>query len=65
MRCRKVWHEHTVCETVPCTTYVTECGHEQVPYTVCKRVPHTEVKQVPYTVTRMVQETHVKRSRTR
>ena len=42
---------------MPCTTYVTECTHEKVPYTVCKKVPHTEVKQVPYTVTRMVQET--------
>ena len=60
-RCRKVWHEHTVCETVPCTTYTTEYVHEQVPTTVCKRVPHTEVKQVPYTVTHVVREHTVKK----
>src|SRR6202030_2816716 len=59
--CRKVWHEHTVCETVPCTTYCTEYVHEKVPYTVCKRIPHTEVKCVPYTVTHMVKEHVVKK----
>ena len=61
MRCRKVWKEHTVCESVPCTTYVKECVHEKVPYTVCKKVPHTEIKKVPYCVTRNVQETIVKK----
>ena len=38
---RKVWHTHTVCETVPCTTYVKESVCEKIPYTVCKKVPHT------------------------
>src|SRR5262249_51678983 len=45
---RKVWKEHVVCEQVPCTTYVTECVHEKVPYTVCKKIPCTTVKKVPY-----------------
>jgi hypothetical protein len=58
--CKQVWKTHTVCETVPCTTYVKECVHEQVPYTVCKRVPHTETKQVPYTVCKTIPETVVK-----
>jgi hypothetical protein len=44
----------TVCETVPCTTYVKECVHEKVPVTVCKKVPYTEVKKVPYTTKRSV-----------
>src|SRR5207253_3487004 len=63
---------HTVCESVPCTTYVQERICTKVPYTVCKKVPYTVVekvpcqvcrtirenvvKQVPYTVCRMVQE---------
>src|SRR5207237_61482 len=50
-RTRKVWHEHVVCEQVPCTTYVTECVVEKVPYTVCKKVPHTVVKKVPVALT--------------
>jgi hypothetical protein len=43
------------------TTYVNECVHEKVPYTVCKKVPYTVTKQVPYTVTRHVRETVVER----
>jgi hypothetical protein len=58
---RKVWHTRTVCEQVPCTTYVKECVHVKVPYTVCKKVPYTVVKQVPYTVCRVVKETQVKK----
>src|SRR5205085_5677787 len=58
---RKVWREHTVCEQVPCTTYVTECVVEKVPYTVCKKVPHTVVKKVPVTVCKTVHETIVKK----
>ena len=50
-----------MCEQVPCTTYVTECVIEKVPYTVCKKVPHTVVKKVPYTVCKMVQETVIKK----
>src|SRR5262249_23294908 len=61
VRCRKVWHERTVCEQVPCTTYVKEQVCEKVPYTVCKKVPYTVVKKVPYTVTRNVTETTVRR----
>src|SRR5262249_36862431 len=60
VRTRKVWHERIVCEQVPCTTYVTECHVERVPYTVCKKVPHTCVKKVPYTVCRTVHEKVVK-----
>src|SRR5947209_8004669 len=44
-KCRKVWREHTVCEQVPCTTYVKERVCKQVPTTVCKKVPYTVVKQ--------------------
>src|SRR5262249_46566188 len=55
------WRERTVCEQVPCTTYVTECVVEKVPYTVCKKVPHTVVKKVPVTVCKSVPETVVKK----
>ncbi len=61
VREQKVWHTRTICETVPCTTYVKECVCEKVPYTVCKKVPYTVIKKVPYTVTRMVHETQVKK----
>jgi hypothetical protein len=60
VKCRRVCKTECVCETVPCTTYVKECVHERVPYTVCKKVPYTVTKQVPYTVTRMVRETVTK-----
>src|SRR5262249_19443326 len=60
-RCKKVWKEETVCETVPVTRCVKECVHDRVPYTVCKKVPHTCVKKVPYTVTKMVPETVVEK----
>src|SRR5262249_47925383 len=59
-KCRRVWKEECVCESVPCTTYVKECVHEKVPYTVCKKVPYTVQKQVPVTTTRMVRETVTK-----
>src|SRR5262249_888123 len=58
---RKVWKERTVCEQVPCTTYVKEGVIEKGPYTVCKKVPYTVTKQVPCNVTRMVKETIVKK----
>ena len=61
VHCRKLWKEQTICEQVPCTTYVKECVVEKVPVTVCKKVPFTIVKKVPCTVTRMVQETCVKK----
>src|SRR5262249_8892344 len=61
MRCRKVWKERTVCEQVPCTSYVRETVCEKVPYTVCKKVPYTAVKKVPCTVTRRVKENVVKK----
>src|SRR5207253_206803 len=35
VRTRKVWRTKTVCEQVPCTTYVKECVIEKIPYTVC------------------------------
>src|SRR5260370_39854888 len=60
-RCRKVWKEETVCETVPVTKCVKECVHEKVPYTVCKKVPHTVCQKVPYTVSRRVAETTCKK----
>ena len=61
IRCKKVWKENTVCEQVPCTTYVKECQVEKVPYTVCKKIAHNCVKQVPYTVTRNVRSTVVEK----
>src|SRR5262249_43228024 len=61
MRTRKVWKSRTVCEQVPCTTYVKETVVEKVPYTCVKKVPVTTVKKVPYTVTRYVRETIVKK----
>src|SRR5260370_12682198 len=54
---RQVCKHRTVCEQVPCTTYVRKCHVEQVPYTVYKKVPHTVAKQVPVTETRYVRET--------
>src|SRR5262249_9011530 len=58
---RQVWKKQTVCEQVPCTTYVKECVHCKVPYTVCRKVPYTVVKKVPVTCTRMVTEHCVKK----
>ena len=54
---RQVCKYRTVCEQVPCTTYVRKCHIEQVPYTVCRKVPHTVTKEVPVTETRYVRET--------
>jgi len=51
---RNVCKTRTVCEQVPCTTYVREAVHEKVAVTVCKKVPYTEVKKVPYTTKRTV-----------
>src|SRR5206468_888667 len=51
---RNVCKTRTVCEQVPCTTYVREAVHEKVPVTVCKKVPYTEVTKVPYTTKRSV-----------
>ena len=51
----------TVCEQVPCTTYVKEKVCRKVPYTVCKKVPYTVVKKVPCTICRMVKENVVKK----
>jgi hypothetical protein len=51
---RQVWKTRTVCEQVPCTTYVKRTICEKVPYTVTKKVPYTVVKKVPYETCRRV-----------
>src|ERR1051325_454889 len=50
---RKQWHVRCVEEQVPCTTYVTRCCVEKVPYTVCRKERYNEMRNVPYTVRRM------------
>src|SRR5262249_29498380 len=56
---RKVWREKCVTEQVPCTTNVTECVREKVPYTVTRRVTEMVTKQVPYTESRTVRGAYV------
>src|SRR5207237_164028 len=56
IKTRQVTHYRTVCEQVPCTTYVRETHVEKVPYTVTKKVPYTYTKTVPVKVVRTVRE---------
>jgi len=56
---RKVWRVRCVTEQVPCTTYVTRCSTEKVPYQVCRKERYNEIKNVPYTVRRMVRGAYV------
>ena len=56
---RKVWRVRCVTEQVPCTTNVTRCITERVPYPVCKKVRYNETRQVPYTVRRILKGAYV------
>jgi hypothetical protein len=58
VRTRQVTKYRTVCEQVPCTTTVRKTVYEQVPVTICTKVPHTCTKQVPVKVTRFVCDKH-------
>src|SRR5262249_50782432 len=59
VRTRQVCSYRTVCEQVPCVTYVNRQVCQRVPVTVCKKVPYSVTECVPTTVTRMVRESHL------
>lgn len=60
IRTRQVCTYRTVCQQVACTEYRRKAVCEQVPVTICKKVPYSYTKVVPTTVCRYVKETHTR-----